>query len=102
MAENKKLLVENTDLKDKAAQLVQKTLTLEFDYRLLEACTESLEQQLADKSRILNLVFVNTKRCAQANPTYLKTNFLRCEDHDTSLLSSEQHATQAYHSEVEC
>ena len=64
MAENKKLLVENTDLKDKAAQLVQKTLTLEFDCRLLEARIESLEQQLADKSRILNLVFVNTERRA--------------------------------------
>ena len=41
MAENKKLLVENTDLKDKTAQLVQKTLTLEFDHRLLEARIES-------------------------------------------------------------
>ena len=98
--------MENTDLKDKAAQLVQKTLTLEFNCRLLEARIESLEQQLTDKNRLLNLVFVNTERRAQANPTYLKTNFFRCEDrredYDTSLLSSEQHATQAYHSEVEC
>ena len=109
MAENKKFLVENADLKDKATQLVQKTLTLEFDCRLLEARIESLEQQLTDKSRILNLVFVNTERRAQANPTYLKTNFFHCEnccedcreDRDTSLLSSEQHATQAYHPEVD-
>ena len=101
MAENKKLLVENADLKDRAAQLVQKTLTLEFDRRLLEARIESLEQQLADKSRILNLVFVNTERRARDNPTYLKTNFLRHEDRDTSLLSSEQHAPRAYHPEVD-
>ena len=46
-------------------------------------------------------MFVNTKRHAQANLTYLKTNFLRREDRDTSFLSSEQYATQAYHPEVD-